>query len=40
VTPSSYESWTMQKKQTSAHGGLGTIVDMCEEDEEEEEEDW
>lgn len=35
VTPSSYQSWTMQKKQSS---GLGTIVDMCEEDEEEE--DW
>jgi len=36
VTPSSYQSWTMQKKQSS---GLGTIVDMCEEDEEEED-DW
>lgn len=36
VTPSSYQSWTMQKKRSS---GLGTIVDMCEEDEEEED-DW
>jgi len=39
VASSSYRSWTMQKKQKSAHGGLGTIVDMAEEDEEEEEED-
>jgi len=38
VTPSSYRSW--KKKQVSSQGfGLGTIVDMCEEDEEEED-DW
>lgn len=35
----SYRSWTMKKKQASMHGGLGTIVDMCE-DEDEEEDDW
>jgi len=40
VTPSSYRSWTMKKQQVSSHGGLGTIVDMCEEDEDEEEDDW
>lgn len=40
ATPSSYQTWSMQKKQTSAHvGGLGTIVDMNEDDEEEED-DW
>jgi len=41
VTPSSYESWTQQKKHRSNHVGLGTIVDiMSEEDEGEEEDDW
>jgi len=35
VTPSSFESWK-KMQHSSAHGGLGTIVDMCEEDEEEE----
>lgn len=39
VTPSSYHSWTKKKKHTSEIGGLGTIVDMNEEDEEEED-DW
>lgn len=36
VTPSVYRSWSQLKKQhSSAHsGGLGTIVDVCEEDEE------
>jgi len=37
VTPSMYQSWTAQKK-TSIIGGLGTIVDMCEEDYEEDDE--
>ena len=39
---SSYRSWTMQKQAKptlGGFGGLGTIVDMCEEDEEEED-DW
>lgn len=39
VSTSSYRSYQMQMKQASLHGGLGTIVDMCEEDEEEED-DW
>mmetsp|Transcript_753 Transcript_753/g.1586 ORF Transcript_753/g.1586 Transcript_753/m.1586 type:complete len:414 (-) Transcript_753:107-1348(-) len=37
VTPSAYKSWSLKKHQ--AMGGLGTIVDMLEEDEEEEEEE-
>lgn len=39
VTPSLYRSWTLQKQHSSTIGGLGTIVDMCEEDEDEEEEE-
>lgn len=39
VTPSSYQSWKTMQKQQSANGGLGTIVDMNEDDEGEED-DW
>jgi len=39
ATRSSYESWTLEKERRTSMGGLGTIVDMCEEDEEEED-DW
>lgn len=46
VTPSSYQTWrTMKnknKRMSSQHGGLGTIVDITneEDDDEEEEDDW
>mmetsp|Transcript_14275 Transcript_14275/g.35825 ORF Transcript_14275/g.35825 Transcript_14275/m.35825 type:complete len:417 (+) Transcript_14275:165-1415(+) len=38
VTPSSYQSYQLKKQRHSSAGGLGTIVDMNED--EEEEDDW